>query len=158
MFIFITVTIFYYTFFLITEKEISNRFKYDGNLNFGYIIKHELKKAVYVILILLLYLKLNHLFRPLQRNLRSILSYSPNNLHEDPDVPNYGKPNTGPILKEGMTIAVEPMINLGTDEVYLASDDWTVITQDNMPSAHFEHTILVTKDGYEILTGDDNFE
>ena len=74
------------------------------------------------------------------------------NLHENPDVPNYGKKGTGPVLKEGMTIAVEPMINLGTADVYLEDDDWTVVTMDNMPSAHFEHTILITKDGYEILT------
>lgn len=75
-----------------------------------------------------------------------------NQLHEDPEVPNYGKKNTGPILKEGMTIAVEPMLNLGTAEVYLLDDDWTVVTADGEPSAHFEHTILITKDGYEILT------
>ena len=75
-----------------------------------------------------------------------------NHLQEEPDVPNYGKKNTGPILKEGMVIAVEPMINLGTADVYLLDDDWTVITADNQPSAHFEHTVLITKDGYEILT------
>ena len=75
-----------------------------------------------------------------------------NELHEDPDVPNYGKKNTGPILKEGMVIAVEPMINLGTADVYLLDDDWTVVTADQKPSAHFEHTVLITKDGYEILT------
>lgn len=81
-----------------------------------------------------------------------------NHLHEKPDVPNYGKKGTGPILKEGMTIAIEPMLNLGTREIYLLDDDWTIITQDEQPSAHFEHTILITKDGYRILTGDDNFE
>ena len=75
-----------------------------------------------------------------------------NNLHEDPDIPNYGIKNTGITLKEGMTIAVEPMLNLGTPKIYLLDDDWTVITRDNKPSAHFEHTVLVTKDGYEILT------
>ncbi len=75
-----------------------------------------------------------------------------NHLHEDPDVPNYGKKNTGPILKEGMVIAVEPMINLGTADVCLLDDDWTVVTLDDKPSAHFEHTVLITKDGYEILT------
>ena len=75
-----------------------------------------------------------------------------NHLHEDPDVPNYGKKNTGPMLKEGMVIAVEPMLNLGTADVYLLEDDWTVITADQEPSAHFEHTVLITKDGYEILT------
>ena len=75
-----------------------------------------------------------------------------NNLHEDPDVPNYGRKNTGPMLKEGMVIAVEPMLNLGTADVYLLDDDWTVVTADDLPSAHFEHTVLITKDGYEILT------
>ena len=79
-------------------------------------------------------------------------------LHEDPDVPNYGKKGTGPLLKAGMVIAIEPMLNLGTADVYLLDDDWTIITQDDKPSAHFEHTVLVKKDGYEILTGDDNFE
>ena len=74
------------------------------------------------------------------------------NLHEEPDVPNYGKANTAPILKEGMVIAVEPMINLGTSNIYILDDDWTIITADNKPSAHFEHTVVVTKDGYEILT------
>ena len=73
-------------------------------------------------------------------------------VHEDPDVPNFGKLGTGPVLKEGMTIAVEPMLNLGTAEVYMLDDDWTVVTGDDKASAHFEHTILVTKDGYEILT------
>jgi methionyl aminopeptidase len=73
-------------------------------------------------------------------------------LHELPDIPNYGKKNTGPILKEGMVIAVEPMINLGTDEILILDNGWTVITADNKPSAHFEHTVLVTKNGYIILT------
>ncbi|MDD2181351.1 MAG: type I methionyl aminopeptidase [Bacilli bacterium] len=73
-------------------------------------------------------------------------------LHELPDVPNYGKPNTGPLLKEGMVIAVEPMINLGTHEVFIKNDGWTVVTSDNSPSAHFEHTVLVTKNGIKILT------
>lgn len=73
-------------------------------------------------------------------------------VHEDPDVPNYGKLGTGPVLKEGMTIAIEPMLNLGTAEVYVLDDDWTIVTGDDKASAHFEHTILVTKDGYEILT------
>lgn len=73
-------------------------------------------------------------------------------MHEDPDVPNYGARHTGPVLKEGMVIAVEPMLNLGTRRVYLLDDGWTIITADGKPSAHFEHTVLVTKDGYEILT------
>ena len=79
-------------------------------------------------------------------------------LHEDPEVPNYGIKGTGITLKKGMTIAVEPMLNLGTRKVYLTGDDWTIVTGDNKPSAHFEHTIVVTDDGYEILTGDDNYE
>lgn len=79
-------------------------------------------------------------------------------LHEDPEVPNYGKKGTGITLKKGMTIAVEPMLNLGTRKVYLLDDDWTIVTGDKKPSAHFEHTIIVTSDGYEILTGDDNCE
>lgn len=73
-------------------------------------------------------------------------------LHEDPDVPNYGKQGTGPVLKAGMVIAVEPMLNLGTPNIYILDDDWTIITADDKPSAHFEHTVVVTKDGYEILT------
>ena len=74
------------------------------------------------------------------------------NVHEEPDVPNYGKQNTGAVLKEGMVIAVEPMLNLGTRHIYILDDDWTIITADDKPSAHFEHTVLITKDGYEILT------
>ena len=73
-------------------------------------------------------------------------------VHEEPDVPNYGKAHTGPILKEGMVIAVEPMITAGTREIFILDDDWTIITQDEKPAAHSEHTVLVTKDGYEILT------
>ena len=79
-------------------------------------------------------------------------------LHEDPEVPNYGTKGSGITLKTGMTIAVEPMLNLGTRKVYVLEDDWTIVTGDNKPSAHFEHTIVVTDDGYEILTGDDNYE
>lgn len=73
-------------------------------------------------------------------------------VHEEPDVPNYGKAHTGLVLKEGMVIAVEPMITAGTREIYILDNDWTIITQDNKPAAHFEHTVLVTKEGYEILT------
>ena len=79
-------------------------------------------------------------------------------VHEAPDVPNYGKAGTGPVLKEGMCIAIEPMLNLGTHKIYILDDDWTIITRDGLPSAHYEHTVVVTKDGYQILTGDDNFE
>lgn len=77
-----------------------------------------------------------------------------NNVHEQPDVPNYGRPHTGPMLKEGMTIAIEPMLNLGTRDVAMLDDGWTIVTDDGLPSAHFEHTVLVTKDGYLILTGE----
>ena len=75
-------------------------------------------------------------------------------LHEDPEVPNYGVAKTGPILKTGMVLAVEPMLNLGTADVYMLEDDWTILTDDGKPSAHFEHTIVVRDDGYEILTGE----
>ena len=75
-----------------------------------------------------------------------------NHVHEDPDVPNYGKKGTGPLLKEGMCIAVEPMLNMGTADIYMLDDEWTIITADGLPSAHFEHTVVVTKDGYTILT------
>lgn len=73
-------------------------------------------------------------------------------LHEDPDIPNYGEKGKGLVLKAGMTLAIEPMLNLGTRKIFICEDDWTIITQDNKPSAHFEHTVLVTEDGYEILT------
>ncbi len=73
-------------------------------------------------------------------------------VHENPDVPNYGLPGKGPILKAGMTIAIEPMLNLGTPNIYILDDDWTIITADGEASAHFEHTIVVEKEGYTILT------
>ena len=73
-------------------------------------------------------------------------------LHEDPAVPNYGKYNSGVVLTEGMTLAIEPMSTLGKRDVYLEDNDWTVTTQDGKPSAHYENTILITKDGVEILT------
>lgn len=76
-------------------------------------------------------------------------------IHEEPDVPNFGNANTGIILKEGMTIAVEPMLNLGSKHVCMTDqDDWVIVTEDGSLSAHFEHTVLVTKDGCEILTGE----
>ena len=74
-------------------------------------------------------------------------------LHEDPEIPNYGKKGTGPILKAGMVLAIEPMLNLGSPDIVLSDDDWTIETVDYSPSAHFEHTVVVTLDGYEILTG-----
>lgn len=75
-------------------------------------------------------------------------------IHEEPEVPNYGTRGTGPLLKEGMVIAVEPMLNLGDPDIYILDDDWTIKTDDGLPSAHFEHTVAVTKDGYQILTGE----
>ena len=73
-------------------------------------------------------------------------------LHEGPDIPNYGRANTGVQLQAGMTIAIEPMVNLGGDGVVIESDQWTISTADGKPSAHFEHTVLITEDGAEILT------
>jgi methionyl aminopeptidase len=73
-------------------------------------------------------------------------------LHESPEVPNYGKRGDGPKLKEGMVIAIEPMVNLGKKGVQQMSDGWTIKTKDNLPSAHFEHTIAIRKDKAEILT------
>ena len=73
-------------------------------------------------------------------------------LHEDPQIPNYGKPGNGPILKKGMVLAIEPMINAGSRHVKILNDGWTAVTKDGRPSAHFEHTVAVTEDGYEILT------
>lgn len=73
-------------------------------------------------------------------------------MHEDPDIPNYGEKGKGPRLKEGMVICIEPMLNLGSADIYMKDDNWTIKTIDKRPSAHFEHTVLVTKDGYEILT------
>ena len=74
-------------------------------------------------------------------------------VHEDPEVPNFGKKGTGPKLKEGMVIAVEPMLTYGSPEVYLDDNEWTVLSVDGSVSGHYEHTVVVTKDGYEILTG-----
>jgi methionyl aminopeptidase len=73
-------------------------------------------------------------------------------LHEEPQIPNYGKRGRGPRLKAGMTLAIEPMVNLGAAAVRLLDDGWTVVTADGLPSAHFEHTVLITKDEPEILT------
>jgi methionyl aminopeptidase len=73
-------------------------------------------------------------------------------LHEDPQVPNYVSGHPGPVLRPGMVIAIEPMINLGTFEVYTLADEWTVVTRDHKLSAHFEHTVAITGDGPVILT------
>jgi len=74
------------------------------------------------------------------------------NLHEDPQVPNFGKPGEGPRLKEGLVLAIEPMVNVGGREVEVLSDRWTVVTRDKSLSAHFEHTVALTSDGPKILT------
>ncbi len=73
-------------------------------------------------------------------------------LHEDPNIPNYGRANSGPWLHANMTIAIEPMATLGSDAVYMAKDGWTILTRDGSRSAHFEHTALITPDGAEVLT------
>jgi methionyl aminopeptidase len=76
------------------------------------------------------------------------------NLHEEPQIPNFGEPQWGIRLKEGMTVAIEPMVNAGSDEVKVLEDGWTAVTTDGSLSAHFEHTVAVTKDGPRILTMD----
>jgi methionyl aminopeptidase len=73
-------------------------------------------------------------------------------LHEDPNIPNYGRANTGPWLSKGMTIAIEPMVTLGTERVTVAPDGWTILTADGKWAAHFEHTVLITEDSAEVLT------
>ena len=73
-------------------------------------------------------------------------------MHEDPQIPNYGDPGRGPQLKPGLVVAVEPMVNVGGWETRVLADDWTVVTADGSLSAHFEHTVVVTRDGCEILT------
>jgi methionyl aminopeptidase len=79
-------------------------------------------------------------------------------LHEDPEVPNYGKRGTGTKLMEGLVIAIEPMVNMGKKSVRQAEDGWTIFTEDRSPSAHFEHTVAITKDGPEVLTTFDYIE
>jgi len=73
-------------------------------------------------------------------------------IHENPEVPNYGEPNKGIVLKPGMTLAIEPMVNEGTYAVEVLEDGWTIVTKDRKLSAHFEHTVLITENGPEILT------
>lgn len=75
-------------------------------------------------------------------------------VHESPDVPNYGTKGTGPKIRDGMVIAIEPMLTLGSPDIYVEDNDWTVVTMDSSLSAHFEHTIAITNDGVEILTGE----
>ena len=73
-------------------------------------------------------------------------------LHEEPEIPNYGRAGQGPLLAEGMVFAIEPMVNMGTHRTRILDDGWTVVTEDGQPSAHFEHTIVITPKGPEILT------
>ena len=73
-------------------------------------------------------------------------------LHEEPQIPNFGKRGVGPVLKAGMTLAIEPMINMGKAKVRILEDKWTVVAADGLPSAHFEHTVLVTDGAPEVLT------
>ena len=73
-------------------------------------------------------------------------------MHEEPQIPNFGRKNSGEKIKAGMTLAIEPMVNLGTYRVKTLADGWTVVTADGLPSAHFEHTVLTTESGPEILT------
>ena len=74
------------------------------------------------------------------------------NLHEEPQIPNYGNKGEGVVLKEGMCFAIEPMVNMGKNEILTKQDGWTIYTKDMKPSAHFEHTVVVRKDGGEILS------
>lgn len=77
-------------------------------------------------------------------------------MHEDPQIPNFGPPGRGPRLKKGMTLAIEPMINLGVEEIEVMPDGWTVLTKDRKPSAHFEHTVALRDGQAEILTRPEN--
>ena len=73
-------------------------------------------------------------------------------LHEEPQIPNYGNSGTGPVIDVGMCFAIEPMVNMGSKDVYTKGDGWTICTKDGMPSAHFEHTITITDNGPKVLT------
>ncbi|MFH1458232.1 MAG: type I methionyl aminopeptidase [Candidatus Omnitrophota bacterium] len=73
-------------------------------------------------------------------------------LHEDPEIPNFGRPHLGPKLKNGMVLAIEPMVNMGTWESQVLENGWTAVTKDRSPSAHFEHTVAITEKGPQILT------
>jgi methionyl aminopeptidase len=73
-------------------------------------------------------------------------------MHEEPQVPNYGTKGMGTLLRTGMVLAIEPMVNMGTHKIYIKEDNWTVVTQDSKCSAHFEHTVAITKNGPRILT------
>ncbi|MCM8771279.1 MAG: type I methionyl aminopeptidase, partial [Candidatus Omnitrophica bacterium] len=73
-------------------------------------------------------------------------------IHEEPQIPNFGQPHRGAVLKAGMVLAIEPMVNMGTWEVEILGDGWTAVTKDRLPSCHFEHTVAVTENGPQILT------
>lgn len=73
-------------------------------------------------------------------------------LHEEPEIPNFGRPHQGPVLMSGMVLAIEPMVNMGTWESEILDNGWTAVTKDRLPSAHFEHTVAITENGPEILT------
>ncbi|HTY45136.1 MAG TPA: type I methionyl aminopeptidase [Patescibacteria group bacterium] len=74
------------------------------------------------------------------------------NLHEEPEIPNFGQPHQGPVLKCGMVLAIEPMVNMGGWEAKVLDNGWTAVTKDGLPSAHFEHTVAITREGPRILT------
>ncbi len=73
-------------------------------------------------------------------------------LHEEPEIPNFGRPHQGPVIRNGMVFAIEPMVNMGTWEVRILENGWTAVSKDGLPSAHFEHTVAITENGPEILT------
>ena len=73
-------------------------------------------------------------------------------LHEEPQIPNYGSPGRGPLLQEGMVLAIEPMLNIGTWKTKIMPDGWTVVTEDGELSAHSEHTVAINSEGPEVLT------
>jgi methionyl aminopeptidase len=73
-------------------------------------------------------------------------------LHEEPEIPNFGKPNQGPVLKSGMVLAIEPMVNMGGWESEILANGWTAVTKDRLASAHFEHTVAITEKGPQVLT------
>jgi methionyl aminopeptidase len=77
------------------------------------------------------------------------------NMHEEPQIPNFGPSGQGPILKKGMVLAIEPMVNAGSFEIETREDNWTIVTKDGSLSAHFEHTVAVTENGAMILTDGD---
>jgi methionyl aminopeptidase len=89
-------------------------------------------------------------------NVRDLVGHGVgHHLHEDPNIPNYGRPGSGPVLHAGMTIAIEPMATLGGSGVKVGKDGWTILTKDGSMAAHFEHSILILEDGFEILTSRD---